>query len=183
MRLICTISRRTSFTTARAGLVEGRSRPMISMTPAIPASGLRISWARPAANSPKRRQVLGARHLCAMQALNFLAALAQLLHHVIEVAAEVSDFVVAPGEADRDIQVAFTDQRDFLLQFDHGPLNEIGERADGHSTDGDRSRSGDHQHRMAYRVPQRYGRNNEQQQPRQQYQYYRQECLELPIEA
>jgi hypothetical protein len=46
----------------------------------------------------ERRQVLGARHLGAMQDLNFFPALAQLLHHVVEVAAEVSDFVVAPAK-------------------------------------------------------------------------------------
>ena len=45
----------------------------------------------------QRRQVLGARHLSAMQAFDLFAALAQLLHHVIEVAAEVADFVVAIG--------------------------------------------------------------------------------------
>ena len=44
---------------------------------------------------PERRQVLGARHLGAMQALDFLAAFPQLLHHVIEIAAKVSDFIIA----------------------------------------------------------------------------------------
>jgi hypothetical protein len=110
MRLICAISRRTSLTTARAGLVEGRSRPIISMTPAIPASGLRISWAKPAASLAEGCQVLGARHLGAMQAVDFLAALPQLLHHVVEVAAEISDLVVAPEKL-TDVQIAFTHQR------------------------------------------------------------------------
>jgi hypothetical protein len=118
-----------------------------------------------------------------MKALNFFPALAQLLEHVVKIAAEVSDFVVAVREADRDVQVAFTYQRDFLLQFNHGPLNEIGEGADRHSTDGDRSGSGYDQNRVAVRVAQGYGCHNEQQQPRQEHEHYRQEGLELPIDA
>jgi hypothetical protein len=43
--------------------------------------------------------MFGARHLGAMQAINLLAALAQLLHHAVEVAAEVADLVVAAGES------------------------------------------------------------------------------------
>ena len=74
----------------------------------------------------ERRQMLGARHLRAMQALNLLAALPQLLHHVVEVAAEIADFVVAPREADRDVKIAFIHKSNFFLQFDHRPLNQVG---------------------------------------------------------
>ena len=107
------------------------------------------------------RQVLGARNLRVMQALDFFAALPQLFHHVVEVAAEISDFVVAPGEADGDVQIAFTHQPDLLLQFDHGPLNQIGKSDDGNGADDHRSRSRDDQHRVALRVAQRYGRQRE----------------------
>jgi len=90
----------------------------------------------------KRGQVFRARDLGAMQAFDLLAALAQLLHHVIEVAAEVADFVVALGEADRDVQVALAHLLNFFLQFDHGPLNQVGEDEHGDSTDCDRSGAG-----------------------------------------
>ena len=52
-----------SLTTARAGLVVGRSRPTISITPAIPASGLRISCASPVASSPSVARC-SARDIC-----------------------------------------------------------------------------------------------------------------------
>ncbi len=113
----------------------------------------------------ERRQVLGARHLGAMQALNLLTTLAQLLHHVVEVAAEVSDFVVALGEADCDVQVAFTHQCHLLLQFDHGPLDQIGKHEHGHGADDDRSRTSNDQHCMAIRIAQRHGRQSKEQQP------------------
>jgi len=115
---------RTSFTTARAGLVAGRSRPTISMTPAIPASGLRISWP---GRWPTRQAWPGVpRERFGCDAgVRSPRALAQLLHHVIEVAAEVADFVVALGEADRDVQVALAHLLNFFLQFDHGPLNQV----------------------------------------------------------
>ena len=131
----------------------------------------------------ERGQVFGARHLGAMQALDFFAAFAQLLHHVVEVAAEVSDLVVTLGKADGDVQIAFADQRDLLLQFDHGPLNHIGQRSDRDGTDGDGSRSGNDQHGVAFRVAKGYGRHNEEQQSYQQHEYYWQERLELPIDA
>ena len=109
------ISRRTSFTTARAGLVCRQ----IATDDFDDAgdSGKRIAnlVGQACGQFAERCQVLGARHLGAMQALNLRPALAQLLHHVIEVAAEISDFVVAMGEADCDVQVAFAHLRDFLL--------------------------------------------------------------------
>ena len=101
MRLICAISRRASLTTACAGLVTGRSRPTISITPAMPASGLRISWASPAASSPSVARC-SARDIwvrCS-RSISF-AALAQLLDHVVEVATEFPDFVVPIGKAHR----------------------------------------------------------------------------------
>src|SRR5581483_1027893 len=40
-------------------------------------------------------EMFGARHLSAMQTVDFFAALAQLLDHLIEVTTEVADFIVA----------------------------------------------------------------------------------------
>ena len=106
MRLICSASCLASLITERAGLFGGRSRLTISMTPAIPARGLRISCAKSGGQLAQGGEVLGARHLGLVQALDFLAARLQLRHHVVEVAAQFADFVVAIGEAHGDIQVA-----------------------------------------------------------------------------
>ena len=58
-----------------------------------------------------------------MQALNLFPAGFQLRHHVVEVAAQVADFVVAIGEADRSLHVAQGDARDLVLQLHHGSAN------------------------------------------------------------
>ena len=83
--------------------------------------------------------VLGARHLRAVQAFDLVAALAQLLDHVIEVAAQVSDLVVAMGKADGDAQVAAAELRNLLLQFDHRTLHRVGQHDQQRSADGDRA--------------------------------------------
>jgi hypothetical protein len=62
-----------------------------------------------------------------MQQISFRTAIPQLLHHVVEVAPQISDFIVSPGEANRDIQIAFTYLRDLFLQLNHGPLHKMGE--------------------------------------------------------
>lgn len=58
-----------------------------------------------------------ARHLGAVVPFDLFAALAQLLDHMIEVTTEVSDFVVAVGEANRDIQVPSSDAHNLVLKF------------------------------------------------------------------
>ena len=71
-------------------------------------------------------EVFGTGHLRTVQAFDLDAALAQLLHHLVEVATEVSDFVVAVREADRDAEIPAAELRDLLLQFDHGALHGVG---------------------------------------------------------
>src|SRR5579862_17656 len=71
-----------------------------------------------------------------MQALDFDAALAELLHHLIEVAAKVSDFVVAVSETYGDAEISTAELSDFLLQFDHGTLH--GVREDNEQSPADR---------------------------------------------
>ncbi len=88
-------------------------------------------------------QVLGARHLGAVQALDFSAALAQLSHHLIEVAAQVSDLVVAVRKTYGNCEIAATELRDFLLQFDHRALHGISEHHQQSTADGDGSCPGD----------------------------------------
>ena len=116
--------------------------------------------------------MFGAGYLGAMQNLDFFAAVPQLLHHVIEVAAEVSDFVVTIGEADGDIEIAVADLIHLLLQFDHGALNQVGQTEHGRGADGDGSRSGDDHDSVAFGITQRDGREREEQQSRKQHEAY-----------
>ena len=148
-------------------------------------SGQRIAnlVGQPGGQLAESGEVFGARHLGAMQALNLFAALAQLLHHVIEVAAEIADFVVALGEADRDVQIAFPDELHFLLEFDHGPLNQVGKYEHGDGADRHRSRASHDQHGVAFRIASGYRGQSEEQQPCQQNEADRQHRLELPIDA
>ena len=87
--------------------------------------------------------VLGAGHLRPVQAFDLVAVLPQLLDHVIEVAAEVSDLIVTVREADRDAQVSAAQLRDFLLQFDHGALHHVGQHDQQCSADGNSACPGD----------------------------------------
>ena len=142
MRLICAISCRTVFDDRRAGLVVGRSRPTISITPAIPASGLRISCASPVASSPRVARC-SARDIWVRCRRSISSRLSrELLDHAVEVAAEVADFVVALCKADRDVEVAFAHPFHLFLQFDHGPLDEVGQHDHHHGADSHRSGSG-----------------------------------------
>ncbi len=86
-----------------------------------------------------------------------MAALAQLPHHVIKVAAKIANFVIAPSETDSDIHIAITYLGDLFLQFDHRPLYEIGEDEHGYGADDDRSSTGENQNGMTFRIPQRNG--------------------------
>src|ERR1035438_4715218 len=55
----------------------------------------------------ERRQVLGPRHLRTMQKIDLFPAVTQLLHHVVKIASEVSDFIVALCKAYSDVEIAF----------------------------------------------------------------------------
>jgi hypothetical protein len=78
-----------------------------------------------------------------VQAFDFGAAFAQLHHHLIEVAAEVADLVVAVRKTDGYTEIAVAELSDFLLQFDHGPLHGVGEHDQQRAADRDRARAGD----------------------------------------
>ena len=62
--------------------------------------------------------MLGARHLGSMGLLELLPALAQLAHHLIEVAAQVADFVVPAGETGCYRQVSIAELGDLLPKLD-----------------------------------------------------------------
>ena len=88
-------------------------------------------------------EVLGARHLRLVQAVDFFAAGFQLRHHVVEVAAQVADLVIAVGEAHRHVHVAELHPRDLVLQFHHGAANLHRQHHDHRHADYERSAGGD----------------------------------------
>jgi len=57
--------------------------------------------------------------------LDLVAALAQLQHHLVEVAAEVTNLVIAAGKTYGHAEIAAAQSSNFLLQFDHGPLHGV----------------------------------------------------------
>ena len=75
---------------------------------------------QPCRQFSQRCEVFGARHLRLVQSVDLFAAGLQLRHHVVEVAAQIADFVIAIGKADSHVHVAQLDARNLLLQLDHG---------------------------------------------------------------
>ena len=129
------------------------------------------------------RKMLGTGHLRAVQALDLDPALAELRNHLIEVASQVSDFVVAMGKAHVRAEVTAPKLRNFLLQFDHRPLHRIGEDDEEHAANRNCPRTCDQQHHMAFGVTPRERRQQEQQHPTQQNAGDRNQRLDLPVDA
>ena len=128
-------------------------------------------------------KVFGARHLSAVQAFDLDAALAQLPHHLIEVAAQVSNLVVAAGETHRHVEIAAAELRDLLLQFDHGPLHGVGEHDEKRAANGDRACARDQQNDVAFGIAPGERGQQEQQHSAQQNAGDRHQRLDLPIDA
>jgi len=106
MRVIWVISRRTSLTTANNFDHAGNSsEPIADLV------------GKSSREFTERGQLFGTRQLVAMQPFGLVSALAQMMNHAVEATTEVSDSVVAIGEAYRDIQVAFFNTRNLLLEF------------------------------------------------------------------
>ena len=106
MWLMRAISWRTSLTTARAGLVVGQVAADDFDDAGNSRQRISNFVSQPGGHFAQGCEVLGAGHLRAVQAFDFAAVLAQLLDHVVEVAAEVADFVVTVSETDRDAEIA-----------------------------------------------------------------------------
>src|SRR5438309_5593253 len=128
-------------------------------------------------------QVLRARHLGAMQAVDLFAALAKLLDHVIEVATQVTNLVVSLGKFDGNVQVSFAHARNLVLQLDHRTLDEIGQGDHHRRTNSDGAATGYDQHLMALGIPQGNGGHQEEQEAVQQHEGDREHGLDLPIHA
>src|SRR5215472_4283570 len=129
------------------------------------------------------REVLGARHLGAVKALDFLAALAKLHHHLIKVATEVPDLVVTMGEADGDGKITAAEFSDLLLQFDHRTLHGVGEDDEECAADGDSSGPRDQQNDMALRITPRESGQKEEQHPAQQDACDRHQRFDFPVNS
>ena len=86
---------------------------------------------------------------------------------MIELAAEVADFVVALTKADGNVEIAVADDRHLLLEFDHGALDEICQHADGYSADDDSSSSSKQKQGVAIVFAQCDSGDGKEQQSRQ----------------
>jgi hypothetical protein len=62
-------------------------------------------------------------------------------------------------------------------------LNKVGESADGYSADDDGARSSNDEDGVTFGIAEGHGRDDEEQQTRQQDEDYRQERFDLPIDA
>jgi hypothetical protein len=102
---------------------------------------------------------------------------------VIEVAAQIPDFVIAVAEADGHIEIASADGGDLLLEFDHRALDEVGQHADRDSADDDGSSAGEQQECVAIGAAQSQCGNGKQDQTREKHEYHGQDCLDLPIDT
>jgi hypothetical protein len=102
---------------------------------------------------------------------------------VIEVSAEVSDFVVGLIEGDGRFQVSLAYEGHLLLQFHHGALNEVGKNSDGDSADDDGSGTGKKEEGIAVGVAQGEGRNGEEDQAGEEHEDNGQDRLHLPIDS
>src|SRR5579864_1824807 len=118
-----------------------------------------------------------------MQALDFFAALAELRDHLVEVAAEVADFIVAIREAYRDIQVTATELNDLLLQFDHRSLHGVREHDEQSAANHDCASASDEQHYVALGIAPGKRREQKKQHAPQQNAGDRNQRLDFPVDA
>ena len=136
------------FQHSRAGLSMGRSRPMMSMTPAIPASGLRISCASPAASSPRVARC-SARDICVRCRRWISSRLSRNCDHGVEIATQIADLIVASRELNHGVQVPEANHSNLLLQLQHrAPEHDCHyhkhNRADDHRASGGDNQNGRH---------------------------------------
>src|SRR5581483_5333431 len=131
----------------------------------------------------ERRQMFGAGHLRAVQAIDFLAVFAKLRHHAIKIAAQISDFVLALGEANADFQVAVSEFRDLLLEFNERTLNGVGEDENQRGADGNGARACNHQHHVTLGILPGHGGEGEQHHAVNKYKDDRQYGFDLPVQT
>jgi hypothetical protein len=103
MRLICAISRRTSLTTARAGLVAGQIAANNFDHAGNACEWIADLMGERGGEFSNHGQVFRPSQLVAMQPFDLVAPFAQVLDHVVEATTEVSDCVAEIGEAYNNI--------------------------------------------------------------------------------
>ncbi len=161
MRLICTASSLASLMTARAGLFGRQVAADDFNHSGDSRQGIADLVGQPGRQLAQGGEVLGARHLGLMQALDLFAAGLELRHHVVEVAAQIANFVVALGEADGNVHVAQAHARDLVLQLQHGPADRDRQHHDYRDANEERSRGRDGDDDVPLAFSQRQGNQHE----------------------
>src|SRR3954454_19618348 len=127
--------------------------------------------------------MFGAGHLCAVKTLNLFATLAKLFDHSVEVTAEVADLVIALGEVDGDVHVSVGHAGNLVLKLDHGTTNDDGEHHDHHCADSDRAGGGDDEYGITFRIAEREGDEDEEEESVNEDSSDRQYSLKLPVQT
>ena len=155
-------------------MIDGRSNPWQGIANLVGQASGHLS---------QGGKVLGAGHLRAVQALDLDPALAELRNHLVEVASQVSDLVVAVGKAHVRAEVTAAELRNLLLQFDHRALHGVSENHEEHAANRNRTRTCDQQHHVAFRIAPRECRQQEQQHSSEQNARDRNQRLDLPVDS
>ena len=127
-----------------------------------------IAMGEPGGHLTESGKVFGARHLGAMQAFDFFPAFTELDDHLVEVASQVANFVVAVGEANRCTQVPAADLGDLLLKFNHRTLDGVGEDDEQCAADRNCSCASNKQDKVTLGIAPGNRREQEQQHPAEQ---------------
>ena len=138
---------------------------------------------QPGGHLAQRGQMLGPGNLGAVQPLDLFAALTQLPHHVVKVAAQVANLVIAVGKADVYEEVALLHPRNLILQLHQGPVDDHGQHHEEHGADDNGAGKAHGQHLVARRIPQGQGDEGEQQQAVDQHQGHGQQRFDLPVQT
>ena len=130
MRLICSASSLASLMTARAALLRRQIAADNFDDAGNSGQGITDFVRQSGSQFAKSGKVFGPRHLRLVEMLDLLPAGLQLRHHVVEVAAQVADLVIAIGETDGNVHVSQADAGNLVLQFEHGAAHRDREHHD-----------------------------------------------------
>ncbi len=102
---------------------------------------------------------------------------------MVEVAAEIADFVIAVGKVHGNFKIAFAQLLDFLLQFHQRPLDLVSQHHQKRAANGNCSGSSHQKHGMALRITPGKSCQQEQKHPAQQDTSNWNQRLDLPVDA
>jgi hypothetical protein len=116
--------------------------------------------------------------LRAVKALDFLATLTHLPDGLVEIPAQITDFILLVGELDSHVHVAITELGYFLLHFNQGPTDEDGPYNQNHRAYGHRDDRCHHDDNLRSLGVQREGYPHHGDQAGQQYSRHGQQELQ-----